>query len=77
MVVCVHGTLPREDIYLALKPLSRNLGELELRALIAGTQQDTVLNSEGRFSCSGSAMQLPVATSTPRSMIRFRLCKNF
>ena len=77
MVVCVHGTLPREDIYLALKPLSRNLGELELRALIAGTQQDTVLNSEGRFQLFrvGDA----VASRNIHAAIydSLRLCKNF
>lgn len=77
MVVCEHGTRPREDIYLALKPLSQNLGELELRALIAGTQQDAVHNAEGRFQLFrvGDA----VASRNIHAAIydSLRLCKNF
>ncbi|PSC06178.1 N-methylproline demethylase [Alsobacter soli] len=35
-VVVEHGTLPLDDLYLALKPLSRNGGAVDYRALIAG-----------------------------------------
>ena len=48
-VVCEHGTLPNEDLYLALKPLSRNLGELDQRALIAGAPQAIASNPAGAF----------------------------
>jgi 2,4-dienoyl-CoA reductase-like NADH-dependent reductase (Old Yellow Enzyme family) len=78
MVVCEHGTLPREDnIYFALKPMSRNLGEIDLRALISGMRQDTVHNSEGRFQLFrvGDA----VASRNIHAAIydSLRLCKNF
>ncbi|WP_428332739.1 hypothetical protein [Novosphingobium sp.] len=35
-----HGTVPLDDLYFALKPLSRNLGAADYRALVAGTPQD-------------------------------------
>ena len=34
MLVADHGTLPNDDLYHALKPLSRNLGEVDYAALI-------------------------------------------
>lgn len=48
-VVAEHGTLPNDDLYKALKPQSTNLGELDMRALVAGTQQAARHNPEGRF----------------------------
>jgi len=35
-VVVEHGTAPLEDLYLALKPLSRNLGAVDYEALVKG-----------------------------------------
>ena len=34
MVVVEHGTLPADELYLALKPRSRNLGEIDYAALL-------------------------------------------
>ncbi len=48
-VVCEHGTLPRDDLYFALKPHSSNLGRMDLGALIAGESQAEAPNAEGRF----------------------------
>jgi 2,4-dienoyl-CoA reductase-like NADH-dependent reductase (Old Yellow Enzyme family) len=48
-VVVEHGTLPNADLYFALKPLSRNLGEVDHRALIAGTPQAVRRNPDGGF----------------------------
>ena len=48
-VVAEHGTLPNEDLYLALKPQSSNLGETDLRALVAGEAQAVRHNEAGRF----------------------------
>jgi hypothetical protein len=48
-VVAEHGTLPRADLYFALKPFSSNRGETDLRALAAGKPQTLVRNPEGRF----------------------------
>jgi len=48
-IVAEHGTLPREDLYFALRPRSLNLGEVDLRALIDGAPQAVVSNTDGRF----------------------------
>ena len=48
-VVCELGTLPRDALYFALKPHSRNLGELDLEALVAGRPQALVNNPDGTF----------------------------
>jgi N-methyl-L-proline demethylase len=34
-----HGTLPLDELYFDLKPLSSNLGEVDYEALIAGAPQ--------------------------------------
>ncbi len=41
-VVVNHGTRPLDDIYLELKPLSRNQGEVDYDALIAGRVQNVL-----------------------------------
>ena len=38
-IVVNHGTLPLDDLYFALKPLSRNLGAVDQGALLAGQPQ--------------------------------------
>jgi N-methyl-L-proline demethylase len=48
-VVVEHGTLPLDELYLALKEESSNRGEVDYRALIAGRPQGVATNSEGRF----------------------------
>ena len=48
-VVCEHGTLPNDDLYHALKRRSRNLGEVDLDALIAGRPQTVDTNLAGGF----------------------------
>ena len=45
-----HGTLPNDELYFALKPLSRNLGEIDHAALIANRPQALSHNPEGRFA---------------------------
>jgi NADPH-dependent 2,4-dienoyl-CoA reductase/sulfur reductase-like enzyme len=49
-VVVEHGTLPVADLYFALKPLSRNLGEVDYRAFVAGAPQQVERNGAGRFT---------------------------
>ncbi|HEU0223126.1 MAG TPA: N-methylproline demethylase, partial [Paracoccaceae bacterium] len=44
-----HGTLPCDELYWALKPLSGNLGEVDHAALVAGRPQEVVRNPQGRF----------------------------
>ena len=48
-VVINHGTLPMEDLYFELKPLSSNLGAVNYDALIDGKKQDFKENPEGTF----------------------------
>jgi 2,4-dienoyl-CoA reductase-like NADH-dependent reductase (Old Yellow Enzyme family)/thioredoxin reductase len=48
-VVVEHGTVPNADLYLALKPISRNLGAVDYAALIARRAPLPVTNAGGRF----------------------------
>ena len=48
-VVVEHGTLPLDELYFALKPDSRNGGEVDYQALIAGRSQDVTRNAAGRY----------------------------
>ena len=48
-VVAEHGTLPCDELYFALKPMSRNLGQIDLAALSEGQPQDLTLNANGQF----------------------------
>ncbi|OED50190.1 N-methylproline demethylase [Rhodobacteraceae bacterium (ex Bugula neritina AB1)] len=48
-VVCEHGVVPAEDLYHALKPASRNLGQLDHQAMIAGCSPFAQTNPEGQF----------------------------
>jgi hypothetical protein len=50
MVVGDNATLPNDDLYHALKPRSRNLGEIDLHALVEARPQTLVRNREGRFA---------------------------
>jgi 2,4-dienoyl-CoA reductase-like NADH-dependent reductase (Old Yellow Enzyme family)/thioredoxin reductase len=48
-VVVEHGTLPLDGIYVDLKELSSNRGEVDHKALIAGRRQDLRANPGGTF----------------------------
>jgi NADPH-dependent 2,4-dienoyl-CoA reductase/sulfur reductase-like enzyme len=48
-VVLNYGTLPLDDLYFALKPLSSNGGAVDHDALIAGAPQTLERNAEGTF----------------------------
>ena len=48
-IVVNYGTLPNDDLYFALKPLSSNLGAVDHPQLIAGERQSLVNNPDGRF----------------------------
>ena len=49
MVVGDYGTVPNSALYDELKPLSRNLGESDLKALAAAKPQSIDCNSDGEF----------------------------
>jgi N-methyl-L-proline demethylase len=48
-VVVNHGTLPLDDLYFALRPLSANLGEVDYGDLVGGRAQTVNRNPDGRF----------------------------
>ena len=48
-IVVNYGTLPLDDLYFDLKPLSSNLGEVDQQALIAGQPQGVATNPAGAF----------------------------
>ena len=48
-VIGDYGTVPNADLHRALKPLSRNLGEVDLRALAEARSQPIEHNTAGRF----------------------------
>ncbi|MCO4823538.1 MAG: NADH:flavin oxidoreductase [Amylibacter sp.] len=48
-IVVNYGTMPNADLYFDLVPHSRNLGEVDYDALIAGRPQDVTRNPDGGF----------------------------
>jgi N-methyl-L-proline demethylase len=48
-VVVNHGTIPLDELYFQLKPLSSNLGAVDHDDLLTGRPQTSVRNSEGKF----------------------------
>ncbi|SLN50950.1 putative N-methylproline demethylase [Roseovarius gaetbuli] len=48
-IVVNHGTLPLDELYFGLKPLSSNLGEVDQSALIKGSPQAIRTNPDGKF----------------------------
>jgi N-methyl-L-proline demethylase len=48
-VVVNHGTLPLDDLYFELKPLSRNLGQVDYEALATGGGQGLEPHPGGAF----------------------------
>ncbi|MDR7142280.1 NADH:flavin oxidoreductase [Rhizobium sp. BE258] len=48
-IVVNHGTIPFDDLYFELKPLSSNLGELSHDQLLAGEPQTVTRNADGKF----------------------------
>lgn len=48
-IVVNHGTIPLDELYFELKPLSSNGGEVSYEQLLAGETQSVVRNAEGKF----------------------------
>ncbi|MCO6187702.1 NADH:flavin oxidoreductase [Rhizobium sp. L1K21] len=48
-IVVNHGTIPLDDLYFELKPLSSNLGEVSYEQLLAGEKQSVLRNPHGAF----------------------------
>ena len=48
-VIVNHGTIPLDDLYFALKPLSRNGGAVDYEQLVSGQPQAVTTNPDSRF----------------------------
>ncbi len=48
-VVVEHGTLAADELYWALQPHSKNLGEVDYESLVAGRPQTVVRHAAGKF----------------------------
>lgn len=48
-VIVENGTLPNDDLYYRLKPMSRNLGQIDEVAFIGAKPQTLVRNEDGKF----------------------------
>ncbi len=48
-LIVEHGTIPVDDVYYQLKPMSSNLGEVDHEALIQGAKQTVTSNPDGKF----------------------------
>lgn len=48
-VVVNHGTVPLDDLYFELRPMSKNGGAVEHQDLIAGNPQNIITHPEGSF----------------------------
>jgi len=55
-IVVEHGTLPLEDLYFALKPLSSNGGAVDYKAFVAGTAQPAPAGQGFRLYRIGDAV---------------------
>lgn len=76
-VVVEHGTLPLDALYFALKDLSRNRGEVDHRALIAGRPQEIATNPEGRFQLFRIGDAVSSRNIHAAIYDALRLCKDF
>lgn len=48
-IVVSHGTIPLDELYFELKPLSRNLGAVDHDELVAGRPQMRATDPDGAF----------------------------
>ena len=48
-VVVNYGTLPLDDLYFDLKPITSNAGSVDYDALLMGEEQTSTRNANGRF----------------------------
>ncbi|MEZ2223682.1 FAD-dependent oxidoreductase [Rhizobium sp. RCC_161_2] len=48
-IVVNHGTIPLDELYFELKPLSSNLGEISHDEFLNGRPQSVVRNTDGKF----------------------------
>jgi NADPH-dependent 2,4-dienoyl-CoA reductase/sulfur reductase-like enzyme len=76
-VVAEHGTLPRADLYFALKPHSTNRGEIDLRALSDNKPQTLNKNPEGKFRLYRVGDAIASRNIHAAIYDSLRICKDF
>lgn len=76
-VVIEHGSLPLDDVYFALKEGSRNRGEVDYRALIAGRPQEIATNPEGAYQLFRIGDAVSSRNIHAAIYDALRLCKDF
>jgi hypothetical protein len=76
-VVVEHGTLPAAEIYLELKEASRNHGEVDLEALLAGRPQALAPNPAGTFQLFRVGDAVTSRNIHAAIYDSLRLCKDF
>ena len=76
-IVVEHGTKPLDELYFELKPRSRNLGELDQRALIFGQPQKTLRNKDGRYQLFRIGDAVAARNIHAAMYDAVRLCKDF
>ncbi|HVJ43765.1 MAG TPA: NADH:flavin oxidoreductase [Dongiaceae bacterium] len=76
-VIATNGTLPAADLYFELQPDSRNGGEVDIDALIAGKPQEIVSNAEGSFQLFRIGDAVACRSIHAAIYDAIRLCKEF
>lgn len=76
-VIATNGTLPAADLYFELQPDSRNGGEVDIDALIAGKPQKIVSNAEGSFQLFRIGDAVACRSIHAAIYDAIRLCKEF
>ena len=76
-VVVEHGTLPADELYHRLKPASRNHGEIDQVALLAGRPQTMAHNPDGSFQLFRVGDAVTSRNIHAAIFDSLRLCKDF
>jgi 2,4-dienoyl-CoA reductase-like NADH-dependent reductase (Old Yellow Enzyme family) len=76
-VVSDHGTLPDEELYLLLKPRSRNEGAVDYHALIDGRPQTIATNPDGKYTLFRVGDAIAGRNVHAALFDSLRLCKDF
>jgi len=75
-VVVNHGTIPLDEVYFELKPLSSNLGEVDQAALITGRPQQLMKNQQGEFQLFRIGDAVSARNTHAAIYDALRLCKD-
>ncbi|QDL93713.1 NADH:flavin oxidoreductase [Paroceanicella profunda] len=74
-VIVEHGTLPLDELYHALRPLSRNRGAVDVKALLSGRPQAVETNPQGAFTLWRIGDAVAARNIHAAVLDAFRLCR--